>query len=60
MQRRIIWGETARQDAIPILPPSGFSAKILGNIMDISWENFELEMKYLTNEELNLLKQLRS
>jgi len=29
------------------------------NIMDIDWENFELEMKYLTNEELNLLKQLR-
>jgi hypothetical protein len=44
----------------PIPPPSGFSAKYEGNIMDISLENVELELKYLSVEERELLKQLRS
>ena len=54
-------GETAREGASQIFPPpSGFSAKYMRNVMDLSWYNDELEAKFLSEEELELLKQLRS
>jgi len=59
MQRRIIWGKLRQTGCNP--KPSSFwlFCQNMRNIMDISWENFELEMKYLSEEELELLKQLR-
>ena len=52
-------GENCQRRCIPIPPPSGFSAK-MRDIMDLSWYNAELEMRYLSDEEIELLNQLRN
>jgi hypothetical protein len=52
-------GETARKGASQSLLFLVF-LPIMRDIMDLSWYNVELEAKYLSEEELDLLKKLRS
>ena len=43
----------------PIPPPSGFSAKNEEQVMYKGFENFELEKKYLSIDEIELLEKIR-